>query len=98
MCSIGGPGRHTQRSMGIQSKRQLGHPRTKHNGKYGVAIFHAPAGVVRFIPETVTCAGQVTTLAATAAGREYFRGEMGASWREACKGFAHQASQFDVAR
>ena len=57
-----------------------------------------PPGVVRAIPEMVTCAGQVTTLAATAAGREFFRVEMDASWREACKGFEQQASQVDAAR
>ena len=64
----------------------------------GVAIVHTPVGAARAIPEVVTVAGQATTLAATAAGREYFRGEMDASWREACKGFAQQASQVDAAR
>ena len=70
----------------------------KHNGKDGVAILHAPAGVIRVVSETVTIAGQATTLAATAAGLAYFEGEMDASWREASKGFEQQASQTEAAR
>ena len=83
---------------GDPETNKFGHTRMKHNGKDGVAIFHAPAGVIRVIPETVTVAGQVTILATTAAGLEFFTGEVEASWREACKGFEQQTSQIESAR
>lgn len=83
---------------GDPDQNKLGHTRMKHNGKDGVAIFYAPSGVIRVVPETVSVAGQATTLAATAAGLEYFPGEMDASWREASKGSELQASQIEAAR